>query len=40
MPHAMKDNDNKYYTNNLNNAQEFNLIKVVFYIPIKISNFL
>ncbi|EJC10807.1 hypothetical protein HPHPP16_1260 [Helicobacter pylori Hp P-16] len=28
-----KDNDNKYYTNNLNNAQKLNLIKVVFRIP-------
>ncbi|WP_259458042.1 anthranilate synthase [Helicobacter pylori] len=28
-----KDNDNKHHTNNLNNAQKFNLIKVVFRIP-------
>ncbi|NHA85033.1 anthranilate synthase [Helicobacter pylori] len=28
-----KDNDNKRHTNNLNNAQKFNLIKVVFRIP-------
>ncbi|MGL2427994.1 anthranilate synthase [Helicobacter pylori] len=35
-----KDNDNKRHTSNLNNAQEFNLIKVVFRILIKISNFL
>ncbi|WP_243877468.1 anthranilate synthase [Helicobacter pylori] len=35
-----KDNGNKHHTNNLNNAKKFNLIKVVFRIPIKISNFL
>ncbi|EJB22582.1 hypothetical protein HPCPY6311_1308 [Helicobacter pylori CPY6311] len=28
-----KDNSNKRHTNNLNNAQKFNLIKVVFRIP-------
>nr|WP_253909626.1 anthranilate synthase [Helicobacter pylori] len=28
-----KDNGNKCHTNNLNNAQKFNLIKVVFRIP-------
>ncbi|MGL2609069.1 anthranilate synthase [Helicobacter pylori] len=28
-----KDNDNKHHTSNLNNAQELNLIKVVFRIP-------
>ncbi|MGL2539145.1 anthranilate synthase [Helicobacter pylori] len=28
-----KDNDNKHHTSNLNNAQEFNLVKVVFRIP-------
>ncbi|MDU9771965.1 anthranilate synthase [Helicobacter pylori] len=35
-----KDNDNKHHTSNLNNAQKLNLIKVVFRILIKISNFL
>ncbi|WP_232264260.1 anthranilate synthase [Helicobacter pylori] len=28
-----KDNGNKHHTSNLNNAQELNLIKVVFRIP-------
>ncbi len=28
-----KDNGTKRHTNNLNNAQKFNLIKVVFRIP-------
>nr|WP_230197088.1 hypothetical protein [Helicobacter pylori] len=35
-----KDNDNKRHTSNLNNAQKFNRIEVVFRILIKISNFL
>ncbi len=29
----MKDNSNKRHTNNLNNAQKLNLIKMVFRIP-------
>ncbi|WP_240446804.1 anthranilate synthase [Helicobacter pylori] len=28
-----KDSDNKHHTSSLNNAQKFNLIKVVFRIP-------
>ncbi len=28
-----KDNSNKRHTNNLNNAQKFNLIKAIFCIP-------
>nr|WP_269202395.1 anthranilate synthase [Helicobacter pylori] len=28
-----KDNSTKHHTNNLNNAQKFNLIKAVFRIP-------